>query len=84
MNENILDLTLGSKKSQIVKITDVTSEEVSMDDKKGGTKIETKLVLICDVIGGQTGMKIDEGWVRDHKGSLRNQGLWLNKDDENG
>lgn len=75
---DILSLGLGTKRGQKIKIVNVTLGTVPLDDGR----TETKLVLVCKTMAGQT-RNIDEVWLRDYKKSLKLSGLWVTLDDDN-
>jgi hypothetical protein len=75
---DILDLNLGKLKGQTVTVKDIKTDTVP-SPRDGSTL--TKVILVCETKQGQT-RNIDEGWVKDHKGSLNCQGLWVTLDDD--
>jgi len=76
---DILKFGLGKpEKEQKLTITAIETEDVKMTDQS----MKTKIILICQNSDGVK-MNLDEGWIRDYKGSIKNQGFWLTVDNNN-
>jgi len=74
---SIKDMGLGKKLGQNVTISDI--KEIDVPQKDG--RILTKAIFVCESKGGRS-LNIDEGWVKDFKGSLVHQAFWVTTDDD--
>jgi len=78
MNENILDIKIGTKEQPILKPLKVMVKDIRLDEKRGDFKL---IVIICKHPDKEELIELSNAKIMS-KDKLKLSALWFNKDEE--